>query len=202
MLDIYSLYSLKSGGPLKDDGWFKSFKEESSIDANGNPLPWMTYPAIDFLNKKITGQMSIFEYGCGYSTLWWATRTKEVIAVEHNRAWYEKMKMLTPENATINYIPLEYGGQYSRKVSEFCNKFDIIVIDGRDRVNCAINSLAAIKDNGVIIWDNSERKEYEEGIKFLHDHGYRRIEFIGMCPIVNYKSETSLFYKSNNVLGI
>jgi hypothetical protein len=201
-IDLYSIYSLYREGPLKDDGWFRSFREQRSVDANGNPIPWITYPAIEFLGKRINKKISVFEYGCGNSTLWWALRVEEIISVEHDKTWYDKFAPIVPKNVTMSHVALEYGGAYAKKIAAYKKKFDIIVIDGRDRINCAVSSLNSIKNDGVIIWDNSDRKEYGEGIKLLQDNGFRKIEFIGICPIVNMKSETSIFYKDNNILNI
>ncbi len=202
IVDLDSLASLKMSGPLKDDGWFRSTKTGLSIDAGGNPLPWLTYPAIDFLKRRITTAMSVFEFGCGNGTLWWASRTKEVVVVEHDRVWYDAMRPRLPNNVTAVQIDLAPGGAYSRKIREYENRFDIVIIDGRDRINCVYNTLPALKPAGVIIWDNSDRPDYREGYDFLRAKGFKKIEFIGMCPVVNLKSETAVFYRENNVLGI
>jgi hypothetical protein len=201
-LDLYSLFSLKRTGPLKEDGWFRSFREEACVDAGGNPLPWVTYPAMEFLIKRVHAGMSIFEYGCGESTLWWSSKVKDVISVEHDRNWYEKMARRIPRNVDLVHIDLEYGGAYSKKILEYVEKFDIVIVDGRDRVNCVVNSLGALKPCGVIVFDNSDRKEYEKGYRFLFEHGFRKIEFVGFAPIVNIKSETGIFFRTNNCLGI
>ena len=200
--DLSSIYSLYKTGPLKDDGWFRSFREHASVDANGNPIPWITYPAIEFLGKRINNQLSVFEYGCGNSTLWWASRVKEIISVEHDKRWHDKFAPIVPINVIINHVVLEYGGAYANNITAHKKKFDIIVIDGRDRINCAVSAMDSIKKEGVIIWDNSDRRKYEGGIKLLQDNGFRKIEFIGMCPAVNIKSETAIFYKDHNVLNI
>ena len=201
-LDLLSLYSLRKIGPLIEDGWFRSFRENRCVDAYGNSLPWMTYPAIDFLKKRIGKEMSVFEYGCGESTLWWSKMAKEVISVEHDKVWWENIAERIPENVNIFQIDLEYGGSYSSKISDYRDRFDIIVIDGRDRVNCARNCLGALKNDGVIIWDNSDREEYEPGYIFLYDNGFRKIAFAGFSPIVNIKSETGVFYREKNCLKI
>jgi hypothetical protein len=200
--NLPSIYSLYKTGPLKDDGWFRSCRDHTSVDANGNPIPWITYPAIEFLGKRINKQLSVFEYGCGNSTLWWASRVKEVISVEHDKRWYDKFAPIVPQNVTINHVALEYGGAYAKQITAYKKQFDIIVIDGRDRINCAVIGLDSIKNEGVIILDNSDRRKYEGIIKLLQDKGFRKIEFIGMCPAVNLKSETAIFYKDNNVLNI
>ena len=200
--DLPSIFSLYRGGPLKDDGWFRSNREKASVDANGNPIPWITYPAIEFLGKRINKQMSVFEFGCGNSTLWWASRVKEIISVEHDKRWYEKFAPIVPQNVTINYVALEDGGAYAKKISAYEKQFDIIIIDGRDRINCVVSALDSIKKEGVIIWDNSDRNKYQRGIKLLMDNGFRKIAFIGMGPVANLKSETGIFYRDNNVLNI
>lgn len=201
-MDLYSIYSLRKSGPLRDDGWFRSFKEEASVDANGNPIPWITYPAIEFLKKRIKKEMSVFEYGCGGSTLWWASMVNEVISIEHEKSWYQRILPTIPNNVSIEYVPLEYGGEYSRQILNYKDRFDIVVIDGRDRVNCGFNTVDALKHDGVIIWDNSDQKEYEEGYQFLLNNGFKKIEFIGLAPIVNWKAETGIFYRHDNCLGL
>jgi hypothetical protein len=199
---ILSLYSLAKTGPLKEDGWLRSFQEKSSVDADGNPIPWFTYPATEFLKRRIHPDMSLFEYGCGFSTLWWSKRVNEIISVEHVEDWYNNIVTLVPENVELHHIMLEYNGAYSKKIKEYRNRFDIVVLDGRDRINCAKNSLPALKESGILIWDNSDRKEYESGYNFLYKNGFRKIEFVGLVPIINFKSETGIFYRPNNCLGI
>lgn len=199
--DLYSLFCLRKGH-LKNVGWFKSFRVGEPVDSDGNPIPWMTYSAINFIEKRINKEMTVFEYGCGNSTLWWSNRVKHVISCEHNRNWYEKMRSIIPCNVELYHIELQYGDEYSKKVSENMGRFDIIVIDGRDRVNCSKNCLLSLKRNGVIIWDNSDRESYEEGYNYLLQNGYKRLDFEGMGPVNVDSWSTSIFYKEENCLGI
>lgn len=201
-LNLYSLYELKKYGYLHDVGWLRSYREQQSIDSGGNPIPWITYPAISFLEQRVASEATVFEYGCGNSTLWWAKRVRSVISYEHDKRWYDRMKRLVPPNVELRYIELEYDGEYARAASQYKGAFDVIVIDGRDRVNCAKNALGALNAHGVIVWDNSDRVEYEEGYKYLYSHGFKKLGFVGMAPIVSYTSETALFYTEQNVLGI
>lgn len=201
-LDLYSAYCLRRAGPLFEDGWFRSYREQASVDAAGAPLPWITYPAIEFIHRRIKPEMSVFEYGSGGSTLWWAKRVSEVISVEHDRDWFERMQDHIVPNLKAYQIDLVYGGAYSRKIQEFENRFDIVVIDGRDRVNCLKNSLRALKTSGVIILDNSDLPDYAEGVNFLLANGFRKIEFVGLFPMTLNKGETAIFYRDQNVLGV
>lgn len=201
-MDLHGLYSLKRTGPLLEDGWFRSYREGAPVDASGAPLPWITYPAIEFIKRRVQSTMSVFEYGSGGSTIWWSNHVGEVISVEHDRAWFAKVRESLHSRATISQIDLEYGGAYCKAILKYQSRFDIVVVDGRDRVNCLKNCLAALKPSGVVILDNSERPEYAEGLNFMCANGFRHIEFVGLSPIVNMKSETTIFYRSDNALGI
>jgi SAM-dependent methyltransferase len=200
--DLFGLYSIGRKGPLFEDGWFKSFREQASINAKGEPLPWFTYPAIEFIKKRIRSEMSVFEYGCGMGTRWWATRVSEIISVEHDRHWFDNMAHDIPNNVKLCLIEFNDDGAYSNKITEYSNRFDVIVIDGRDRVRCVKNCLKALKPTGVIIFDNSDRVEYIEGEEYLKFNGFKKIEFVGYCPIATCKSETTIFYRAENSLGI
>ena len=201
-LDLYSSHTLRKSSFLAEIGWFKSFREQEAIDYFGHPIPWMTYSAISFLDQRITKGMTIFEYGCGNSTLWWSNRVKSVICCEHDRQWYERFKEKILTNVELHQSDLKYGGLYSNKVDSYRNIFDIVVIDGRDRVNCAKNCLGSLKRDGVIVWDNTDRTDYYEGYNFLQKNGFRRLDFLGMGPINSYSWCTSVFYKSENCLKI
>ena len=202
LLDLYSLFMLRQAGPLKEDGWFRSFREKAPVDAAGNPLPWITYPAIEFLTPRVNDGMSVFEYGCGASTLWWARRVKEVVSVDHDRLWYEKLALRVPSNVTLRHVPLGGADDYPRAVSEYRNRFHLVVLDGRERVLCAFHTTDSLTPDGVVVWDNSDRREYDEGYRFLLDRGFRRIQFTGYAPGCIDKTETSIFYRDGNCLGI
>jgi hypothetical protein len=77
-----------------------------------------------------------------------------------------------------------------------------VVIDGRDRVNCARNCVPALKPDGVVVWDNVERDEYAEGLRFLAESGFRRLDFAGMPPGLVEKTRTAVLYRAANVFGL
>ena len=197
-----ALYALWRSGPLREDGWFRSHHERRPVDARGNPIPWITYPALAFLASRVPRDVSVFEYGCGYGTLWWAARAREVVACDHDPAWISEIGARAPGHVTLLHVPLEYGGAYSRAAASYTERFDVVVIDGRDRVNCARHAVKALKPDGVIVWDNTERRQYREGLEHLASLGFRRIPFEGYAPIECHRCETSLLYRSENRLSL
>lgn len=202
-LKLYGLFQLSTvGGALRETGWLKSFESQFPIDLQGESIPWFTYPAIDFLVHRLSAEMRVFEYGCGASTQWWSGRVREVISCEHDAEWCQRMGALVTGNVRLHHIPLVYDADYCRAAVAKGGGFNIIVIDGRDRVNCARHAVSALTDDGVIIWDNSDRKEYAPGFECLYAQGFRQIPFTGMAPAIPWLSETSLFYRPDNCLGI
>ncbi|MCY1542979.1 hypothetical protein D9M68_787620 [compost metagenome] len=94
------------------------------------------------------------------------------------------------------------GGLYSKKAASLNEKFDVIIVDGRDRVNCCIHAINALTEQGVIVLDDSEREVYEDARLFLTEKGFKEIPFSGISPGLFYEKRTSVFYKSDNCLGI
>lgn len=196
------LVSMNSSGYLKEIGWINSFKNKMPLDKDSNPLPWVTYGFIDFISERLNNDMCIFEYGSGNSTLWYSSKVRSVISVEHDRNWYNSIQSQMPKNVSINYKKLEYDGDYCKFSNTINESLDIIIVDGRDRVNCIKNALNNINDDGIIVLDDSEREAYKEGIEFLTNNNFKRIDFWGISPGVFFKKNTTIFYRKINCLGI
>lgn len=193
-----------SPGYLEQSGWLMSMERGEVVDVHGKPQPWITYPALDFLIDRVFPSMSVFEYGTGNSTLWWAKRVERLVSCEHDKEWYAAFK----ERATFNNTTYLYrrckGGckDYARAILGYRDAFDLIVIDGRDRVNCAKNSLSSLRADGVIIWDNSDRLEDQAGYDVLSNAGFKRLDFWGPGALSTRRWCTSLFYRDGNCLGV
>jgi hypothetical protein len=69
-------------------------------------MPWLSFSAIEFLKKEAEPDMLVFEYGSGGSTLFWASRAKYVISVEHDRSWFEKMnaELIRDQITNVDYL--------------------------------------------------------------------------------------------------
>lgn len=196
---------LGNNGYFNQIGWTNSYDTRLPVSQNGEALPWVTYPFINFISERLNNNMQIFEFGSGNSTIFYAGRVKSVHSVEHDLEWVAQLKKMLPENAKIFHQEPIYGGEYC----EYCKfpntldrKFDIVIIDGRDRVNCMINAVGYITENGVIVLDNSDRDSYATGIFTLLTNGYKKIDFWGLAPGFLHKTCTTIFYKAENCLNI
>jgi hypothetical protein len=201
-LKIGGVIQLFLASGLREDGWFESFNTKKSIDKNGNPIPWCSYPFIKFIEPRLKKEFKVFEYGSGNSTLWYTKRVAEVVAVENDLEWFKSISSDMPPNAELIYCELQYDGEYCRQVTKQNKKFNIIIIDGRDRVNCIKHSINSLSDDGVIVFDNSNLPDYAEGVTYLEGQNFKRLDFIGISPVTAHTNFTSIFYKHNNCLSI
>lgn len=184
------------------DMWRKEFGIERTIDdkvcvdKDGKPLPWYTYPAIEYLMQFDYSQKKIFEFGCGYSSLFWSERAQNVISIEDNPKWYEKWRQEFKEkNLDIRWR--DEGEIYEKAVFEDGDKYDVIVIDGKRREKCCETAISNLASGGMIILDDSDRintsQEYVDAVKILKAANLIQVDFYGFCPMNNYTKTTSLF---------
>ncbi len=201
---VYGLHQQVKKGYLADKGWAESWFKKRAIDRDGKPIPWLSYPIIDFLRTRDLTGLHVFEYGSGSSTIWFSQRVEKIISCEHDFDWYERIKSQTKDigNVEILYRQLEKGSTYQEEVVNQEQEFELILIDGRRRNLCGINSKRALRPNGIIIWDNSDRKEYENGMQDLERSGFKRLDFFGPAPGSFRSTCTSIFYRSDNCLKI
>lgn len=195
------LLSLGVKGYLEESGWIQSYSTKTSIRKDGSPIPWLTYSFLDFLEGRLQPQFRIFEYGAGNSTLYYAKHVQQVVSVEHNESWYHAIKSNLPQNVSIKLLKVE-NGEYQRALSLESIKFDLIIIDGRERVSCCKAAIDALTEDGVIILDDSERPKYAAGIDFLKEQGFKHLPFSGIAIGGIHMKCTSVFYRSRNCLEI
>jgi len=202
LLKISAPFTLLIKSSLKEDGWFKSYYSKQAIDNSGNPIPWCTYSFIKFIEPRLLDTFDVFEYGCGNSTLWYAARVRSIKSVENNENWFKNISAKLPANAKAILKTDLNDGDYSKEVLNDQMKYQIIVVDGRDRNNCVKYSLQKLSDDGVIVYDNTQVIEYLPSIQMLLANGFKKIDFIGNLPIVSHTNTTTIFYREKNCLLI
>lgn len=199
---LRTLLSFNEKGYLDEIGWFNAFDSRSPVDEHNNPIPWVTYSFIDFIKERLTKLHTVFEFGSGNSTYFYAKYAGKVVSVEHDKEWYNKVLKTNPENSELIFCELVRDGDYCRMPLTLPTTFDVVIVDGRDRVNCCKRAVKAVTASGVIVLDDSERGFYKEGINFLLDNGFKELSFSGISPGLFYRKSTSVFYRANNCLNI
>jgi hypothetical protein len=167
----------------------KSIRLGKCIDKEGNETPWYTFPAIEYLKSLDFSKCRVLEFGSGASSIWWANRSKSVMAIEHSKDWFDKISTTAKENLTtvLAESELEYLSAFAGKT------FDVIVIDGVHRHRCAEIVSDALTSNGLVILDNSDW--HPEAARILRERSnLLQVDFHGFGPINGYTWTTSLFF--------
>ena len=161
------------------------------LNGEGEPIPWITYPCLEFISELDFSDSVVFEFGSGSSTLWWSKRSKYVYSVEREAYWYEKIKAELPSNAHLTLCKNET--LYPKTILEGDRKYDVVIIDGAVRFPCAEAMISTLHSSSLVILDNSEW--YPNLSLLLRDRGFFQIDFCGFAPINAFPSCTSIFFR-------
>lgn len=69
--------------------WKESFG--SNRNSVADELPWLNFPAVDYLQKNIRPEYRVFEFGGGGSTLFFCKNVAEVATVEDHQGWFDTL---------------------------------------------------------------------------------------------------------------
>jgi hypothetical protein len=170
-----------------------SVRRGACVDAANNPVPWYTYPAIEYLKQLDFAGRTVFEYGSGNSTLFWAGAGARVASVEDDETWYRSISRQLPSHCELTLeTDLE---RYVATIDRYPHPFDVIVVDGaargHTRLKCSRRALARLADGGMIILDNSDW--LPESARVLRDAGLIQVDMTGFAPISGHTQTTSFF---------
>jgi hypothetical protein len=171
-------------------GGYRSRMSKLPFDKNNDPLPWYTYPAIAFFDQLDFTGCHVFEYGSGNSSKFWSGRSLSVTSVEISHDWYQTvLKNLSPNNSLI-YAPSVK--EYVTSINKNSHHYDVIVVDGSFRFDCAGEAVKKLSQGGIIILDNSDW--YPSTARYLRDRGFCQVDFIGAGPLNSYAWCTSILF--------
>jgi predicted O-methyltransferase YrrM len=90
-----------------------------------------------------------------------------VTSVEHNRSWYDRVAGQLAHGGLVDKCELicapagnseEGRGRYTEVINVFPDRsFDLVVIDGVDRLDCMVNAIAKVKSSGLLVLDDAHR---------------------------------------------
>jgi hypothetical protein len=192
----------KPKSQLHSSGWMKSLKQGYPCRADGTIVPWMNYAIVFFLEERLKKDLKLFEFGSGYSTLFYANLVHSVTSVESDERWFTTIKDNIPSNAQLIFQEEDENGDYCRAAIQAGQLYDVIVVDGLDRVNCVRQSMEALTELGVILLDDSEREEYGEAFELTAQYDFRALTFEGLKPNDLELRRSTIFYRDNNCFHI
>jgi len=140
----------------------------------------MNYAVLDFLEREIGPESAVFEYGCGGSTVWFAERARFVLSIEHDPQWARTVGGALDGfvGASVVHVPAPGGdfGAYvasTRRIPD--GSTDVVVVDGRRRVDCVRQASPKVAPGGVLVLDDADRLAYREAYTILAKWQLRRL---------------------------
>lgn len=121
--------------------------------------PWWTPDAVKFVDKLLTKESKVLEFGSGGSTPWLCDRSRIVVSIEDNSRWFKLVSQTKKSNLDFRLMKRPYHTVCNGFEGE---TFDFIMVDGRDRVKCFLSALQLLKSGGWIGLDDAPRARYEE----------------------------------------
>ena len=89
---------------------------------------------------------------------------------------------------------------YATEIAAFAPaSLDVVVVDGMARALSAWLAAQYVKPDGIIVFDNSDRWQYNSAYRMLNAAGFRRIDYYGPGPVNRQEWCTSLFVKDLDV---
>lgn len=180
--------------------------------------PWFSFPSIDYLAELSSPDMRVLEFGCGYSTIWWARRVSHVTSVERSTHWIAEVRHALSKHAMANvelisfagfkgateeeikagYDPIQLEPTIQRYVQAGLRKnvlYDVIVVDDVFRNEAAAAAIAQLKPGGMLILDDSERERYKPTFDLFNRMGWSFASFYGAAPYHFHEKQTTIWHK-------
>jgi hypothetical protein len=181
--------------------------------------PWWTVAATKTIDNFLRNRtdVRVFEWGSGASTVWLSKRAAHVISVEHDGRWLAMVQehFSKCSNLKLLYVPAEHSfahtaihsgkrgwkgvdfHAYVSAIDGIQGDLDLIIIDGRCRAECLMRARTRLKQDGLIVFDNSSRARYQAAIRASGLH-VRRTGPLTLC--LPYPDFTTLLSHSAKVL--
>jgi hypothetical protein len=201
----------------------------SGRNSISDKMPWLSFGAIEYLKKIIEPDMQVFEYGSGGSTLFWASRVRQVFSIEHDKAWFDKLQDHFTRNEIKNVkyefiaaevdhrnVPRQYGNPndyvsadenftgksfelYAKRIDEYPNEYFDIVIVDGRARPSCILHAITKVKRGGYLIVDNSERDYYFSSFSFNKSDWKKIEFLGPVPYVFHFSKTTIIKKINAI---
>ncbi|MCL6328454.1 tetratricopeptide repeat protein [Pectobacterium carotovorum subsp. carotovorum] len=152
-------------------------------------MPRMSEKETQLFENYVKKATRYFEFGSGGSTKLVARNNVEVFGVESDKLWVETLKTEVGPQCKVEYVDIgptkawgypiddthrEKFPHYSEAILQYDRAFNLILVDGRFRVACALNAIKHtlenqknIVDTTIFIHDFWDRPDYHVVLAFL-----------------------------------
>jgi precorrin-6B methylase 2 len=160
--------------------------------------PWLSRRAIAVLEKSLSPTASVLEIGAGTSSLWFAARAGELVSIETDSGWAERIQVLLEESGRHAWQvrvcdPSDINTAIACHPDE---RFDVILVDSAeqsrgDRIHCLAAAAPKVRRGGLLVLDDSDRPEYDRANAILRD--WQSVRVVGFRARPLAACETTFF---------
>lgn len=141
--------------------------------------PEMLPAAYEHIEQLITPESDVYEFGSGYSTVWFAERARRVVSVEHDEQWArETERALRDEQmvSRVKMVEVDDEDEIPAAIEHY-GEFDLILIDclDRKRVAAISEALEHVKPGGYLVVDDSQWPMLRPGIQAVEALGWETV---------------------------
>ena len=175
---------------------------EKRAQTMGLRAPWWPYAAAEWVASALPPRPHVFEYGGGGSTLWLEDLGATVTVVEHDEAWHGQISAALSEGTTALFRPPARTGTITSSVaSGFFDDYvaaidcqpddslNLVIVDGRARVECVRRAMPKVREGGILVLDDADRRRYQPALRALA--GWERHAFTGLKPGTRHPAHSS-----------
>ena len=141
--------------------------------------PEMLPAAYEHMGRLLTKDSDVFEFGSGYSTVWFAQRVRRVVTVEHDEQWAAETERALRDEQKVSKAKLVQVDDEDEipGAIEHYGEFDLILVDCLDRQRVAAISEAAehVKPGGYLVVDDSQWGMLQPGVQALQALGWETV---------------------------
>lgn len=136
----------------------------------------------------------MFEYGAGMSTLWFSERAAEVVSVESNPQWAQRINATLEGRGKPPVVLVENPEAYAGFINSCAGLFDILLVDGIVRRRCVEQGIPHLKKGGLLVLDNSDVNK-DLVPTALATGPFEVARYSGYAPGSLHPNETSILVK-------
>jgi predicted O-methyltransferase YrrM len=133
--------------------------------------PWLCPGTIEFCERNLRRDMRALEFGSGRSTRWFCSKVGHLTSIEHDAAWYakvrEELKAAGVGNVSYLHVPLDHDVREGERVTyepapryvDIVDKFadrslNLVIVDGHYRTHCVRRAVPKIAPGGYLLVDD------------------------------------------------
>lgn len=188
--DYWSIVRADPGQVKFTPSWLRA-RKASTMDLR---VPWLPFRVMERLEQKLDRTSKVAEFGGGGSTLWFADRVGEVVTIEHDQEWFPILERALADlpGCTLEFHSADDAyADYVPALDRFPDGyFDVVVVDGRERVRCFEAAIPKVAPGGLLILDDTERDRYRPAFEAVD---WPRVTYRGFAPTQSLPAQSTVW---------